>query len=260
MTRTRSRLIKRRLNITTETAAQAVVVAAGLCKRYGRREAVRDVSFSVAPGQVFGLLGPNGSGKSTILRMLVGVMRPDAGHASISGLDVIADGPAARARIGYVPEDIPLYGHSRVDEFLAMMAALKGLDVQQRRRAIDAVVERLALGDVRRSVIRQLSRGFRQRVAIAQAMLGTPPVLVLDEPTNGLDPRQIIECRELVASLAGTHAVLITSHILSEIEKVADRVAILLGGRLLAIEDMTLADGSRLDLERRFLELTEPNS
>lgn len=192
--------------------------------------------------------------------MLVGVMRPDAGHASIAGLDVIADGPAARARIGYVPEDIPLYGHSRVDEFLAMMAALKGLDPKARRHAIDRVVERLALGDVRRSVIRHLSRGFRQRVAIAQALLGAPPVLVLDEPTNGLDPRQIIECRELVASLAGTHAVLVTSHILSEIEKIADRVAILLDGRLLALDDMTLPDGTRLDLEKRFLELTEPRS
>lgn len=209
---------------------------------------------------MFGLLGPNGSGKSTILRMLVGVMRPDAGCASIAGLDVIADGRAARARIGYVPEDIPLYGHNRVDEFLAMMAALKGLDTRVRRAAIDSVVERLALGDVRRTVIRQLSRGFRQRVAIAQALLGSPPVLVLDEPTNGLDPRQIIECRELVASLAGAHAVLITSHILSEIEKVADRVAILLDGRLLALENMALPDGSRLDLERRFLELTEPRS
>lgn len=209
---------------------------------------------------MFGLLGPNGSGKSTILRMLVGVMRPDAGHASIAGFDVIADGRAARARIGYVPEDIPLYGHNRVDEFLAMMAALKGLDTRVRRAAIDSVVERIALGDVRRTVIRQLSRGFRQRVAIAQALLGSPPVLVLDEPTNGLDPRQIIECRELVASLAGAHAVLITSHILSEIEKVADRVAILLDGRLLALENMALPDGSRLDLERRFLELTEPRS
>lgn len=209
---------------------------------------------------MFGLLGPNGSGKSTILRMLVGVLRPDAGHASIAGLDVIADGAAARRRVGYVPEDIPLYGHSRVDEFLRMMAALKGLESRTRDHAIAAVIERLALGSVRRSVIRQLSRGYRQRVAIAQALLGAPPVLVLDEPTNGLDPRQIIECRELVASLAGTHAVLITSHILSEIEKVADRVAILLDGRLLALEDLRLPNGARLDLERRFLELTEPRA
>jgi ABC-2 type transport system ATP-binding protein len=189
--------------------------------------------------------------------MLVGVLRPDAGHASIAGHDVITDGPAARTRIGYVPEDIPLYGHSRVDEFLAMMAAMKGLGKPDRQHAVDAVVERLSLTEVRRTVIRQLSRGFRQRVAIAQALLGAPPVLVFDEPTNGLDPRQIIECRELIAGLAGTHAVLITSHILSEIERVADRVAILLDGRLLALEDMTLGDGARLDLERRFLELTE---
>lgn len=249
-----SRPTRRRLNITTESA---VVVAAGLGKCYGRREVVKDVSFSVGPGQVFGLLGPNGSGKSTILRMLVGVLRPDTGHATIAGLDVMTDGPAARAQVGYVPEDIPLYGHSRVDEFLTMMAALKGIDRSHRRHAIDAVIERLSLNAVRRTVIRQLSRGFRQRVAIAQALLGAPPVLVFDEPTNGLDPRQIIECRELVAGLAGTHAVLITSHILSEIEKVADRVAILLDGRLLALEELALPGGARLDLERRFLELTE---
>ena len=191
--------------------------------------------------------------------MLVGVLRPDAGRGSIAGYDVMTDGPAARAHVGYVPEDIPLYGHSRVDEFLSMMAALKGLDPHDRADAVDAVVERLSLSDVRRTVIRQLSRGFRQRVAIAQALLGAPPVLVFDEPTNGLDPRQIIECRELITGLAGAHAVLITSHILSEIEKVADRVAILLDGRLLALEDMALADGARLDLERRFLELTEPH-
>lgn len=192
--------------------------------------------------------------------MLVGVMRPDAGRTTIAGLDVIADGPAARSRVGYVPEDIPLYGHSRVDEFLGTMAALKGLDQRTRGDDVDIVVERLNLGTVRRSVIRQLSRGFRQRVAIAQALLGSPPVLVLDEPTNGLDPRQIIECRELVAGLAGTHAVVITSHILGEIEKVADRAAFLRDGHLLALEDMVGADGTRIDLEQRFLELTESHA
>ncbi len=233
-----------------------VAVADGLSKRFGRRLAVEDFSFALAPGEVFGLLGPNGSGKSTILRMLVGYLRPSAGSATIAGFDVVADGRAARTHIGYVPEEAPLYDAMRVAEFLRAMASLKGLGPDYASAEVDRVCRTLDIDDVRGSIIGQLSRGYRQRVAIAQALLGAPPLLVLDEPTNGLDPRQIIEFRELILALAGRHAILVTSHILGEVEKVADRAAIVLNGRLLAIENVRTDAGQKCDLESRFLQLT----
>jgi len=253
MIRTRSRTIKRHPSITT---SRSIVVAERLTKSFGRRRAVHDVSFELERGQVLGLLGPNGSGKSTILRMLVGYVRPSSGRARIAGHDVTTDGPAARACIGYVPEDAPLYDAMRVGEFLRSMAALKGIEAGAVAAACDRVQHLLALDDVGRVVIRQLSRGYRQRVAIAQALLTEPPLLIMDEPTNGLDPRQIIEWRTLIQSLTGSHAILLTSHILSEIEKVADRAAILRDGRLLAVVDVHDQFGRRVDLEARFLELT----
>jgi len=236
----------------------AVVVAEGLVKHFGRRLAVDNVSFVLAPGEVLGLLGPNGSGKSTILRMLVGYLRPSGGRACIAGHDVVTDGAAARAQIGYVPEDVPLYEGMRAEEFLRMMAALKGVAGRRIRSAVDRVCGALELDDVRRLIIRQLSRGYRQRLSIAQALLNEPPLLILDEPTTGLDPRQIIEWRKLMVALSGRHAILVTSHNLNEIEKVADRAAILLDGRLLAIEDLRSNRRTGVDLESRFLELTAP--
>src|SRR2546422_2957724 len=189
-----------------------------------------------------GLLGPNGSGKPTILRMLTGYLRPSAGTASVSGLDVVDEPLEVRKRIGYVPEDVPLYDWMRVREFLPFMASVKGLPRRAVPTAVSSVIERLALGGVVRLPIGKLSRGFRQRAAVAQALLNDPDVLILDEPTNGLDPRQIIEMRELIRSLAGTRTLLITSHILGEIPKGADRVAILLGGPLLATHSLPGTD------------------
>jgi ABC-2 type transport system ATP-binding protein len=215
-----------------------VIVAEKLTKRYGSRLAVDGVSFEVNAREVLGLLGPNGSGKSTILRILTGYLRPSSGTARIAGNDVVDQAIEARRRVGYVPEDAPLYTHMRVEEFLAFMGKLKGVAEKHLARAIDQVCERLALQAVRNLSIGKLSRGFRQRTAIAQALLGNPELLVLDEPTNGLDPRQIIEMRDLVRSLAEHHTVLVTSHILGEIEKVAQRVAILLSGRLLAVHSL----------------------
>ena len=210
-----------------------LIVADQLTKWYGPRLAVDRVSLEVEAGEVMGLLGPNGSGKTTILRILAGYLRPSAGTARIAGLDILDDALSARARIGYVPEDAPLYDWMSARGFLEFMANLKGLAGRTAAAAVDAAIERLALGDVRRLLVGKLSRGYRQRVAIAQALLGNPDLLILDEPTNGLDPHQIIEMREHIRALAGEHTILVTSHILGEIERVADRAAILLRGRLL---------------------------
>src|SRR6266446_2183694 len=213
----------------------SIIVADQLTKWYGPRLAVDGVSLEVQAGEVMGLLGPNGSGKTTILRILTGYLRPSSGTARIAGLDIVDEALAVKRRVGYVPEDAPLYDTMRVREFLEFMARLKGLARNAVPTAVDAVCARLALVPVAHLQIGKLSKGFRQRVAIAQALLGSPEVLILDEPGNGLDPRQIIEMRELIRSLAGSLTVLVTSHILGEIERMADRVAILLGGRLLGV-------------------------
>ncbi len=229
-----------------------LIAADRLTKWYGPRLALDGVSFEVMPGEVMGLLGPNGSGKSTILRILTGYLRPSAGTARLAGLDVVDDSLECRRRVGYVPEDAPLYEWMTVQELLGFMARVKGLAAGTTREAVARAMDRLALGPVAPMLIGKLSRGYRQRVAIAQALLNDPDLLVLDEPTNGLDPRQIIEMRELIRSVAGDHTVLVTSHILGEIEKVADRVAVLLGGRLLAVHALRASgDGQRLRLRVR---------
>ena len=218
--------------------ANAVVSIERLGKRYGRRCAVDGVSFEVNEREVVGLLGPNGSGKTTILRIVTGYLRPSEGTVRIDGFDVVRDGLQARARVGYVPENAPLYGHMRVNEFLHFMGRLRGLRGPALRRGVETARARLALDAVGDAVIGRLSRGYRQRVSIAQAALHEPKLLVLDEPTNGLDPRQVIELRGLLRTLAHDSAVLVTSHILAEMERVADRVAILLDGRLLAVHPL----------------------
>jgi ABC-2 type transport system ATP-binding protein len=227
-----------------------LVLAQHVTKWYGPRCAVSDVSFAIERGEIVGLLGPNGSGKSTIFRMLTGYLVPTSGHIEIAGHDVVTDSLAVRRVISYVPEDAPLYDHMRVGEFLHFMANLKGLGGAAARAAVEAAAEQLDLTGVMRLLSGKLSRGFRQRVSIAQALLGNPQMLVLDEPTSGLDPHQVIAVRDLIQSLAGRHTVLIASHILPEIERLASRVMILLDGTLLT------ADALKEKAEETILRLT----
>ncbi|MBV8507757.1 MAG: ABC transporter ATP-binding protein [Alphaproteobacteria bacterium] len=222
-----------------------LVVVDRLVKRYGSRIAVRGVSFEIEEGEVIGLLGPNGSGKSTILRVLAGYLPPSAGNVRIAGIDVAADSLGARMQVGYVPEDAPLYDGMRVAEFLHFMAAIKGVAGRATRGAVATAAERLDLGPMLGIPIGKLSRGYRQRVAIAQALVNDPPLLILDEPTNALDAYQVIAVRALVRSLAGRRTVLVASHVLTEIERVASRVMILLDGRLLTTDAMREAGHAR---------------
>jgi ABC-2 type transport system ATP-binding protein len=235
----------------------SVVLAQHVTKWYGPRRAVTDVSFAIERGEIVGLLGPNGSGKSTIFRMLTGYLVPTSGHIEVAGHDVLADSLAVRRVISYVPEDAPLYDHMRVGEFVHFMASLRGLRGAAAKAAVDAAAERLDLTRVMLLLTAKLSRGFRQRVSIAQALLGDPQVLVLDEPTSGLDPHQVIGVRDLIQSLAGSHTVLIASHVLPEIEKVASRVMILLDGTLLTDDALKgKAEGTMLRLAAKAPEAT----
>ena len=227
-----------------------VVDVQNLVKWYGPRLAVRDVSFSVAEGEVVGLLGPNGSGKSTIFRILTGYLVPTTGSAAVAGHDATTQSLALRHEVGYVPEDAPLYDYMRVNEYLRFMAHLKGLFGRSATRAIGTVAERLQLQAVAAVPIGKLSRGYRQRVAIGQALLNDPRLLIFDEPTSGLDPSQVIAIRDLIRELAGMRTVLMASHVLPEIEQSASRVMILLNGRLLTTDALALAvDAHRLRLQ-----------
>jgi gliding motility-associated transport system ATP-binding protein len=229
-----------------------IVTVDRVTKRYRGRLAVHEVSLTVPRGEVLGLLGPNGSGKTTLLRILAGYLSPTSGRATVAGYDTVDEPMQARRCIGYVPENAPLYSHMRVDEFLRLMGRLRGVPARGVRARVAAVAARLRVDNVLRAPIRTLSRGYRQRVAIAQALLHDPAVLLLDEPTNGLDPRQIIDTRSLIAELAGERTVIMSSHTLGEVEKTAHRVAILLEGRLLAVRGMAETP----DLEALFLSLT----
>jgi len=230
---------------------ELAVVASGVTKRYGRSTALEDFSLEILRGEVLCLLGPNGSGKTTFLRMLTGFLLPSAGSLRVAGHDVVQEPMAARRCIGYVPESVPMYRHMRVGEFLEFMARLRGVSAASVAEAVERTSRQLKLQDRLKSPIPTLSRGYRQRVALAQALLHDPQVLVLDEPTNGLDPRSRVEIRNLIRELAGRTTVLMSSHILAEVQKTADRVAVLLNGRLMGVQ--TVSD--TLDLEPWFLSL-----
>ena len=208
----------------------------GLTKRYARTVAVDNISFEVEKGQIVGFLGPNGAGKTTTMRVLTCFLPPTMGTANVAGFDVIENPMEVKKRIGYLPESPPLYPEMEVIEYLTFVGKLKGIPAGDLARRIDEVVGRCAIGDVRTRLIGKLSKGFRQRVGLAQAIIHNPPVLILDEPTSGLDPKQIIEIRELLKSLAGEHTIVLSTHILSEVEHTCEHVIIIDRGKLVAID------------------------
>jgi ABC-2 type transport system ATP-binding protein len=203
-------------------------------KRYGAQLAVDDLSFEIARGEVVGFLGPNGAGKTTTLRILAGVLGPTSGTVSVAGHDLVQSSLEARERIGYMPEAVPLYPEMRVLEYLRFRAELKRVPRADRRKRVDAAVEKAGLVEMAHRSIGHLSKGYRQRVGIADAIVADPPVIVLDEPTAGLDPNQIRHARDLVRDLGREHAVVVSTHILSEVEACATRVLLLHRGKLVA--------------------------
>jgi ABC-2 type transport system ATP-binding protein len=210
----------------------------GLTKRYARTVAVDNISFEVEKGQIVGFLGPNGAGKTTTMRVLTCFMPPTEGKASIAGFDVLEQPLEVKRRIGYLPETPPVYPEMEVCEYLRFVGRLKGIPSSDIGRRMDEAVERCALGEVRAKLIGKLSKGYRQRVGLAQAIIHNPDVLILDEPTSGLDPKQIIEIRELLRALAGEHTIILSTHILSEVEHSCERVIIIDRGKLVAIDSV----------------------
>jgi ABC-2 type transport system ATP-binding protein len=234
-----------------------MIHVSNLTKYYGDYPAVRDVSFDVARGQVVGFLGPNGAGKSTTMRILAGYLTATSGRATVAGIDVFWDPVGVRRKIGYMAESCPLYPEMRVVEYLTYRGGIKGLHGRPCRLAVDRVVERCWLSDVRRQLVGTLSKGYRQRVGLADALLHDPPVLILDEPTAGLDPSQIRETRQLIRHLGQQHTVLLSTHILSEVEVTCDQAIIINRGQVAAagrLEDLRPRDQT---LEEMFVRLVE---
>lgn len=231
-----------------------------LTKQYGNHLAVDDVSFTVADGQICGLLGPNGAGKSTIMNILAGYLSATSGQVTVAGHPLPEEADAAKACVGYLPEQPPLYPEMTVQEYLTFAAELKGVKKADRKEQVCRAARRTGLEAVLSRLIRSLSKGYKQRVGIAQALLGSPRLIILDEPTVGLDPAQVIEIRKLIRELGRAHTVILSSHILSEVQAVCQQILILSKGHLAAagsLEELT-ADGK--SLEEVFLELTDGES
>ena len=228
-----------------------------LTKQYGNHLAVEDVSFTVADGQICGLLGPNGAGKSTIMNILTGYLSATSGQVTVAGHPLPEEADAAKACVGYLPEQPPLYPEMTVQEYLTFAAELKGVKKAERKEQVCRAARRTGLEAVLPRLIRSLSKGYKQRVGIAQALLGSPRLIILDEPTVGLDPAQVIEIRKLIRELGRAHTVILSSHILSEVQAVCQQILILSKGHLAAagsLEELT-SDGK--SLEEVFLELTD---
>ncbi|MEB3181234.1 MAG: ABC transporter ATP-binding protein [Nostocaceae cyanobacterium] len=227
-----------------------------LSKIYGSTSAITDVTFSVEPGEILGFLGPNGAGKTTTMRILAGYLPATSGTARIAGYDVHENSLAVRQRIGYLPETPPLYPEMTVEGFLHFVTRIKGVPAGDRTQKVNAAIERCNLEEKRRVLIRKLSKGYKQRVGIAQAIVHDPPAIILDEPTVGLDPKQIIDVRNLIKSLAGTHTIILSTHILPEVSMTCSRVAIINRGKVVTtntpdnlITELVGEQGYELEIE-----------
>jgi ABC-2 type transport system ATP-binding protein len=254
------------MNKTNLKGQEPAIRIRNLTKDYGPTRAVSDVSFDVARGQILGFLGPNGAGKTTTMRIITGFLTATRGTVQVAGMDVTDDPVGVKARIGYLPELAPLYGEMLVYEYLRLVARLRGLDHQTTERRIKRLVRTCGLKEVIHRPIRELSRGYRQRAGLAHAMIGDPDILVLDEPTAGLDPNQIVEIRSIIREIGREKTVIFSTHILSEAEAICDRVIIINGGRIVAdglaeelkaraaggmIIRLTLADAVQKDVQAR---------
>lgn len=227
-------------------------------KKYGDHEAVSDISFTAEPGKIYGFLGPNGAGKSTTMNIITGYIGASTGTVTINGHDILLDSSAAKKEIGYLPELPPVYMDMTVYEYLKFCAELKGVSKMSRKASVDEVMELTKITDMKKRLIKNLSKGYKQRVGLAQALLGEPEVIILDEPSVGLDPEQIIEMRELIKSLKEKHTVILSSHILSEVQAVCDYVFIISNGKLVASDSIENLENNfqTSSLEDIFLEVT----
>jgi ABC-2 type transport system ATP-binding protein len=230
-----------------------------LTKRYARNTAVDHISFDIQKGQIVGFLGPNGAGKTTTMRMLTCFLPPTEGSATVAGFDVLEEPMEVKKRIGYLPENPPLYPEMMTGEYLDFVGSLKGLRGAELKQRIDYVSERCAIADVHNKQLGKLSKGYRQRVGLAQAIIHNPEVLILDEPTAGLDPKQINETRDLIKSLAGDHTIILSTHILPEVEQICERVIIIAKGKLVATDTVDNLQNRSRGAESVLLEVAGRN-
>lgn len=207
-----------------------------ITKKYGSFTAVDNISFKIEEGEIIGLLGPNGAGKSTTMNMITGYIEPTEGEIKVEGYDISKKPKKAKAQIGYMPEGVPLYSDLTVKEFVTYMAELKKVDRKTRKEKVEKIIEQTGLKDVEKKLTRNLSRGYKQRVSMAGALVGEPKILILDEPTVGLDPKQITEIRALIKELGKTHTIILSSHILSEVSQICNKVIIINKGKIVAID------------------------
>ena len=236
-----------------------MITVKDLSKRYARNTAVDHISFEVQRGQIVGFLGPNGAGKTTTMRMLTCFLPPSSGTATVAGFDVLEAPLEVKKRIGYLPEAPPLYLEMRTAEYLTFVGRLKGLSGAELRQRVDAVCDRCAVGDVKNKLLGKLSKGYRQRVGLAQAIIHNPDVLILDEPTAGLDPKQINETRDLIKSLAGDHTIILSTHILPEVEQTCEKVIIINKGKLVATDSVNNLRGRARGAELVLVEVAGRN-
>src|SRR5579864_3630532 len=236
-----------------------MIKAKELTKRYARNTAVDHISFAVEKGQIVGFLGPNGAGKTTTMRMLTGFLSPTSGSATVAGYDVLEQPLEVKRRIGYLPETPPLYPEMETGEYLIFVGKLKGLSGTELHRRVDYVCDRCAIADVKNKLLGKLSKGYRQRVGLAQAIIHNPDVLILEEPTAGLDPKQINETRDLIKSLGGSHTIILSTHILPEVEQTCEQVIIINKGKLVATDSVNNLQNRARGVESVLVEVAGRN-